>query len=55
MNYNNKRYPEYYRDVERNGGYMYYPNGNSSTSSTSGSGSTSYYTELPYDMKRDPR
>ena len=55
MNYNNKRYPDYYRDVERNGGYMYYPNGNSSTSSMSGSGSTSYYTELPYDMKRDPR
>lgn len=55
MNYNNKRYPEYYRDVERNGGYMYYPNGNSSTSSMGGSGSTSYYTELPYDMKRDPR
>ena len=55
MNYNNKRYPDYYRDVERNGGYMYYPNGNSSTSSMSGNGSTSYYTELPYDMKRDPR
>jgi hypothetical protein len=53
-------YPDY-RDIERNGGYMYYPNGNTSGSgnrggsTTNGNGSTSYYTEMPYEMMRDPR
>ena len=51
----NKMYPEYYRDMERNGGYMYYPGGNGGNSNGSnGSGNsstTSYYTE----MQRDPR
>ena len=65
MNYNNKMYPDYYRDMERNGGYMYYPggnsgsNGNSGNSSNNGGGNSngqmSYYTEMPYEMRRDPR
>lgn len=53
----NKMYPDYYRDRERNGGYMYYPGGggNNSSSTTNNGGTTSYYTEMPYDMRRDPR
>ena len=55
----NKIYPDYYRDMERNGGYMYYPgtNGfnNSSNNMSSTNGRTSYYSEIPYDMRRDPR
>ena len=56
----NKMYPDYYRDMERNGGYMYYPggsNGNSGNSGNNGNsnGSMSYYTEMPYEMRRDPR
>lgn len=53
----NKMYPDYYRDRERNGGYMYYPGGGSSngSSTTNNGGTTSYYTEMPYDMRRDPR
>lgn len=63
----NKMYPDYYRDMERTNGYMYYPGGNSSnisgTSNTSGTnmngmnrtGTTSYYTQMPYNMMRDPR
>ena len=54
-------YPEMvYRDAERTGGYMYYPsmtyasNGNGGRGGNS-SDSTSYYTEMPYDMMRDPR
>jgi len=49
-------YPDYYRDMERTNGYMYYPGGNSlntsGTSNTPGTnmngmnrtGTTSYYT-----------
>ena len=61
MNYNNKMYPDYYRDMERNGGYMYYPVGNVSGENNSSSGmnnggrSTSYYTQVPMNMMRDPR
>ena len=54
----NKMYPDYYRDMERNGGYMYYPGGNNSTGTNSNMNngkSTSYYTEMPYEMRRDPR
>ena len=54
-----KMYPDYYRDAERTGGYMYYPggSGNNSTSSNNGGGMgrTSYYTQMPYGMNRDPR
>lgn len=57
MNYT-KMYPDY-RDMERSGGYMYYPTGggnNSSGGSSGGnSGGTSYYTEMPGIMGRDPR
>ena len=62
---NKMMYPNEYRNMERNNGYMYYPGGwnggsmsgnNSSSggSNTSG-GSRSYYTQIPYDMMRDPR
>ena len=51
-----------YRDMERTGGYMYYPTGgqgqgqgSSSMGTSGGSGSTSYYTEFPYSAMRDPR
>ena len=54
MNYN-KMYPDYYRDMERNGGYMYYPNNNSNSMGENNGKSTSYYTEMPYNMMRDPR
>lgn len=79
-NYNMRMYPDY-RDMERSGGYMYYPGGsggsggsgggrggNSGGSSGGNSGSggsggnsgggrvgSSYYTEIPGDMTRDPR
>ena len=65
-----KTYPDYYRDMERNNGYMYYPSGSAGgnsggrsggntggNSSGTRSGSTSYYTEypeMPY-IDRDPR
>lgn len=65
------RYPDY-REMERSGGYMYYPTGGTRMYSgggsssgrsggSSGSGnmgsttSTSYYTEMPYEIMRDPR
>lgn len=52
-------YPDPYRDMERSNGYMYYSGGgngsNSSNSSGSSNGSTSYFTEMPYEMMRDPR
>ena len=52
----NKMYPDY-RDMERTGGYMYYPTGtnNSSMLNNGGRMNTSYYTQMPYDMRRDPR
>lgn len=62
----NKMYPDY-RDMERSGGYMYYPtsgnsgsnsggsSGNSGSGNSGSSGGTSYYTEMPDIMGRDPR
>ena len=54
-----KMYPDYYRDMERTGGYMYYPTGGQNSTGTSmnnGShGNVSYYTEMPMGMMRDPR
>jgi hypothetical protein len=47
--YYNKMYPDY-RDMERTGGYMYYPTGGSM-----GRSGVSYYTEMPGMMSRDPR
>lgn len=57
--YYNKIYPDY-RDMERAGGYMYYPTGGNGGSMSGGSnggsrGSRSYYTEMPDIMGRDPR
>lgn len=63
-NYNRMYYPDWnYRDMERTNGYMYYNGGgntssggmNSNGSSGSNSGNTSYYTQTPYEMRRDPR
>lgn len=63
-NYNRMYYPDWnYRDMERTSGYMYYNGGgntssggmNSNGSSGSNSGNTSYYTQMPYEMRRDPR
>lgn len=56
MYYNTRMYPDTYRDMERNNGYMYYSGGgnggnNSSGGSNNSGGGTSYYT----DMMRDPR
>ena len=49
-------YPDY-RDMERTGGYMYYPTGGSNGGNMSGgtNGGRSYYTEMPDVMRRDPR
>ena len=44
-----------YRNRERDNGYMYYPNSGSNVGMNSGNSNTSYYTEMPYDMMRDPR
>ena len=61
--YYNKMYPDY-RDMERTGGYMYYPTGGNGGSMNGGSnggnsggsrGGRSYYTEMPDIMGRDPR
>ena len=54
-----KMYPDY-RDMERTGGYMYYPTGGNGGSMSGGSnggnrGGRSYYTEMPDIMGRDPR
>lgn len=60
-NYGMRMYPyPDYRDMERTGGYMYYPTGgnggNTSGNSNGGnSGGRSYYTEMPEMMRRDPR
>jgi len=67
-NYGMRMYPyPDYRDMERSGGYMYYPggnggntsggsnSGNSSGSQGSNSSGRSYYTEMPDIMGRDPR
>lgn len=42
------------RDMERTGGYMYYPTGGNGQGSMGRSG-MSYYTEMPGMMSRDPR
>lgn len=57
--YYNKMYPDY-RDVERTGGYMYYPTGASTGTSVNMSnggnrGGMNYYTQIPNVMRRDPR
>ena len=58
--YYNKMYPDY-REMERTGGYMYYPtDGNSQNmGGNMGNGGNrsdmSYYTEMPNMMRRDPR
>lgn len=61
--YYNKMYPDY-RDMERTGGYMYYPTGGNGRSTSGGSNngssgdsrsSRSYYTEMPDIIGRDPR
>ena len=55
-NYDAKIHPDY-RDMERSGGYMYYPtSGNGqSTGGSSNNGGVSYYTEMSGMMRRDPR
>ena len=45
-----KMYPDRYRDMERTGGYMYYP-----TDNNGGGHGVNYYTEMPMGMMRDPR
>ena len=51
--YYNKMSPDY-RDMERMGGYMYYPTGGNGQNMGS-NGNVSYYTEIPGWMGRDPR
>ena len=59
--YNKMAYPDWTRDAERTGGYMYYPGGNGNSTggnmggNTGGNGGINYYTEMPRDMMRDPR
>ena len=51
----NKMDPDY-RDMERDGGYMYYTTDGRSQSTGGGTrGGVNYYTEMPGDMWRDPR
>ena len=58
--YYNKMYPDY-REMERTGGYMYYPtdgNGQNMGGNMGNGGNRSgmsYYTEIPNMMRRDPR
>ena len=54
--YNRMMYIDPYRDMERDGGYMYYTTGGRGQSSGGGNrGGVNYYTEMPGDMWRDPR
>ena len=54
--YNRMMYTDPYRDMERDGGYMYYTTGGRGQSSGGGNrGGVNYYTEMPGDMWRDPR
>lgn len=54
--YNRMMYTDPYRDMERDGGYMYYTTGGRGQSSSGGNrGGVNYYTEMPGDMWRDPR
>jgi hypothetical protein len=56
MTYNRMMYTDPYRDMERDGGYMYYTTGGRGQSSSGGNrGGMNYYTEMPGDMWRDPR
>lgn len=56
--YTNPTYPDY-RNMERTGGYMYYPTQgggrNSNGQNFGGNSGMSYYTEMPGDMWNDPR
>ena len=55
-NYGAKVYPyPDYRDMERTGGYMYYPTGGNNGNGGNSNGGRSYYTEMPDMMRRDPR
>lgn len=57
-NYGMRMYPyPDYRDMERTGGYMYYPTGGSNGGNMGGgtNGGRSYYTEIPDITRRDPR
>ena len=57
-NYGMRMYPyPDYRDMERTGGYMYYPTGGSNGGNMGGgaNGGRSYYTEMPDITRRDPR
>ena len=54
--YNRMMYTDPYRDMERDGGYMYYTASGRGQSSEGGNrGGVNYYTEMPGDMWRDPR
>ena len=54
--YNRMMYTDPYRDMEKDGGYMYYTTGGRGQSSGGGNrGGVNYYTEMPGDMWRDPR
>ena len=54
--YNRVMYTDPYRDMERDGGYMYYTTSGRGQSSGGGNhGGVNYYTEMPGDMWRDPR
>ena len=54
--YNRMMYTDPYRDMERDGGYMYYTTGGRGQNSGGGNrGGVNYYTEMPGDMWRDPR
>ena len=54
--YNRMMYTDPYRDIERDGGYMYYTTGGRGQSASGGNRSgMNYYTEMPGDMWRDPR
>jgi len=54
--YNRMMYTDPYRDMERDGGYMYYTTGGRGQSSGGGNrGGVNYYTEMSGDMWRDPR
>ena len=54
--YNRMMYTDPYRDMERDGGYMYYTTSGRGQSSGGGNRSgVNYYTEMPGDMWRDPR
>ena len=56
MTYNKMMYTDPYRNMERDGGYMYYTTGGRGQSTGGGNrGGVNYYTEMPGDIWRDPR